>query len=293
MKAAPFDYHRPASLSEAARLLRELDDARLIAGGQSLVPMLNLRVAQPAHLVDLSAIASLAGVEDIGDRLVIGAMTTQRALERSALIAAHCPLISAALRHVGHQQTRNRGTIGGSLCHMDPAAELPVAAAALEAELTIYGSAGERMIPFADLPGGYLSTTLAADEILTKISIPKAAAGSVCAFQEFARRHGDFAIVSVAATLDVGSDGTVTRARIALGGIAAAPVRAFAAEQALVGTPFSAQTCAQALATLEALECDGDAVNPPAYRRRLARVLTERALNAAARDRNEVAHERA
>jgi carbon-monoxide dehydrogenase medium subunit len=283
MKAAPFDYHRPTSLAEALALLRDLEDARPLAGGQSLGPMMNLRVAQPAHLIDLAGVPDLAGVEESDDCVKVGAMTTQRALERSPVIARHCPLVREALNYVGHQQTRNRGTLGGSLCHLDPAAELPLAAAALDAQLTIAGPAGARVIPFAQFSTGYLSTSLDEDEILTSVVFPKTPPTAVCAFEEFARRHGDFAIAAVGVSLDFSPDGRIADARIALGGIGAAPVRARDAEAALTGRAFDAASQADALGCLAGLDCDGDAVNPAAYRRHLVRVLTERAFAACAR----------
>jgi len=281
MKAAAFDYHRPATLAEAVRLLGELEDARPIAGGQSLGPMMNLRIAQPAHLIDLASLPELVGVEDVEEFIRVGAMTTQRTLERSPLIARFCPLISEALRFVGHQQTRNRGTLGGSLCHLDPAAELPLVALALDARLSIAGPAGLRDMPFAHLPAGYLATTLAQDEIVTHVSFPKAPATTICAFEEFARRHGDFAIVAVAVVLDLAQSGGVAQARIALGGIGAAPLRASRAERALTGAPLDPAHIAQALDALSDLEIAGDHLYPADYRRHLARVLTERALSAA------------
>jgi carbon-monoxide dehydrogenase medium subunit len=278
MKAGAFDYHRPTSLAEAVRLLGALEDARPIAGGQSLGPMMNLRVAQPAHLVDLAGLPELVGVEESEGYIRIGAMTTQRALERSPLVARFCPLISAALRFVGHQQTRNRGTLGGSLCHLDPAAELPLVALALDARLTIAGPEGSREMPFADLPAGYLATTLAQDEIVTHVSFPKASPISLYAFNEFARRHGDFAIVAVAVVLDMAPAGAVAHARIALGGIDAAPVRASRAEAALIGAPPDPGRIAQALDALSDFEFVGDHLYTAEYRRHLARVLTERAI---------------
>jgi carbon-monoxide dehydrogenase medium subunit len=243
--------------------------------------MMNLRIAQPAHLIDLASLPELVGVEEVEGFIRVGAMTTQRTLERSPLIARFCPLISEALRFVGHQQTRNRGTLGGSLCHLDPAAELPLVALALDARLSIAGSAGLRDMPFAHLPAGYLATTLAQDEIVTHVSFPKAPATTICAFEEFARRHGDFAIVAVAVVLDLAQSGGVAQARIALGGIGAAPVRASRAERALTGAPLDRAHIAQALDALSDLEIAGDHLYPADYRRHLARVLTERALSAA------------
>lgn len=282
MKPVPFAYHAPDSLAEAIRLLATLDDARVLAGGQSLVPMLNLRAATPSHLIDLGRVAGLAGITETSTTLRIGAMTTQRALERSDLVRRQCPLLHAAVLHVGHQQTRNRGTIGGSLCHLDPGAELPVAAAALEATLTAESPRGARTLPFADFPAGYLSTTLAPDEILTAIDVPKARTGEGCAFLEFNRRPADFAVVSVAVMLALDGDG-IRAARIAVGGIGAAPVRLGDAEAALAGRAADDATFAGAARFAAALPCEGDVVNPAEYRRGLAGVLVRRALAQAAR----------
>src|SRR3984885_11030961 len=197
MKAPPFRYHRPSTLAETVRLLATLENARVIAGGQSLMPMMSFRIVAPDHLIDLGGIAEIIGVTESEHLLNIGAMTTQRALERSGVVARGCPLVTAALRHVGHLQTRNRGTIGGSLCHLDPGAELPVAAAALNAVLIAVGRSGERRIPFAEFSVGLLSNALSPDELLARIDLPKAAPRTGTAFVEFNRRPADFAVVSV------------------------------------------------------------------------------------------------
>jgi carbon-monoxide dehydrogenase medium subunit len=280
MKPAPFEYHAPSSVHEAIGLLRTLDNARVLAGGQSLVPMLNLRAATPSHLIDLGKVEGLSGIRETATGIRIGAMTTQRTIERSELIRARCPLLGEAVSHVGHQQTRNRGTIGGSLCHLDPGAELPVAAAALEATLTIEGPRGARTLPFGDFPAGYLTTVLEADEILTGIEIRKSAAGEGYAFMEFNQRPADFAVVSVAVLLAFeGAD--IRSARIAVGGIGYAPVRLVAAEAELIGKTVDAFDKAVTIAA--ALPCEGDEVSPADFRQHLAGVLVGRALKKAAR----------
>lgn len=281
MKPSPFTYHAPSTLDEALALVATLDNARVLAGGQSLVPMLNLRVAQPDHLIDLGRIAELTGLEDTPAGLRIGAMTTQRTIERSAAVRQSCPLLIDALRHVGHQQTRNRGTIGGSLCHLDPSAELPVAACALDPILTIASRAGRRQIPFSEFPAGYLTSQLEPDEILVRIDFGQASPGTGTAFEEFARRPADFAIVSVAAMVTTDVDGTVSEVRIAVGGIDASPVRLDAAEAMLTGRPADAARIKEAAAIATALPADGDLNNPAEYRQELAGVLTERALTKA------------
>ena len=284
MKTAPFRYHRPSSLAEAVGLLASLENARVIAGGQSLMPMMNFRLVTPDHLIDLGGLAEIIGVTERKGTLSIGAMTTQRTLERSEIMARDCPLITAALRHVGHQQTRNRGTIGGSLCHLDPGAELPVAAAALDAVLVAVGPDGERPIPFAEFSGGLLTNTLLPDELLARIELPKALPRTGAAFLEFNRRPADFAVVSVAASLALDAAGRIIRIVIAVGGSFEAPVRLRAIEAASIGRKPEQALFEQAAREAEALECVGDDVYPAEYRRELAGVLVGRALAAAFAD---------
>jgi carbon-monoxide dehydrogenase medium subunit len=286
MKPAPFAYHAPASIAEATQLLTTLPDSRPLAGGQSLVPMLNLRAATPSHLIDLAGIAELRGIDHRGPHLRIGAMTTQRDVERSALVRRYCPLLAEAVDYIGHQQTRNRGTIGGSLCHLDPGAELPVAAAALEAVLIASGPDWSRRIPFDAFPAGYLSSTLETGEILTQIEFPECPPDEGFAFLEFNQRPADLAIVSVAVLLRFEMD-NVVRARIAVGGIDFAPVRLANVETGLVGNPLNAAALAEAEKAAAARACEGDVVNPPEFRAHIAGVLVRRALvKAAARARD-------
>ncbi len=281
MKPAPFEYHAPSSIGEAIKLLRTLPDARVLAGGQSLVPMLNLRAATPSDLIDLAKISDLKGIEETSSELRIGAMTTQRQIERSQLIRSHCPLLAEAVQHVGHQQTRNRGTIGGSLCHLDPAAELPIAAAALDATLTIEGPDGRRTLPFAQFPAGYLTTNLEPGEILTRIDIRKSAPDEGCAFMEFNQRPADFAVVSVAVLLTLELE-RIRAVRIAVGGISFAPLRLAEAETLLSGRTFGEDALDVAARIAGAVRCEGDDVSPPEFRQQLCRVLVREALKRAA-----------
>ena len=281
MKPVPFEYHAPSSIPDAIELLRTLPNARVLAGGQSLVPMLNLRAATPSHLIDIGTIADLCGIHETADCLHIGAMTTQRQIERSQVIRAHCPLLTETVSHVGHQQTRNRGTIGGSLCHLDPGAELPVAAAVLEVTLTVEGRNGRRELPFEKFPAGYLTTTLETDEILTQIEIRRAAPNEGYAFVEFNQRPADFAVVSVAVLLALDSK-RVSSARIAVGGIDFAPVRLVEAEAALAGAILDRDALDAAGGIARALACEGDEVSPSEFRQHLAGVLVRRALKTAA-----------
>jgi aerobic carbon-monoxide dehydrogenase medium subunit len=281
MKAPPFRYHRPSTIAEAVELLATLDNARVIAGGQSLMPMMNFRLVTPDDLIDLGGIEDLVGLTEGNDTLSIGAMTTQRTLERSEIVARRCPLITAALRHVGHQQTRNRGTIGGSLCHLDPGAELPVAAAALDAVLIAVGRSGERRIPFAEFSVGLLSNALSSGELLARIELPKGSPRTGIAFVEFNRRPADFAVVSVAASLALDAVGRIAQAVVAIGGSFEAPVRLRASETASVGQRPEPALFDAAAREAEAIECVGDDVYPAEYRQELAGVLVRRALDSA------------
>ena len=281
MKAPAFRYHRPSTIGEAIDLLRTCGDARVLAGGQSLMPMLNLRVASPEHLIDLAGIPELSGICESEGELVLGAMTTQRAIERSPLVATAAPLLAEAVAHIGHQQTRNRGTIGGSLCHLDPGAELPVVAAALDATLVAIGSSGSREIAFPDFAAGYLTSSLASDEILTVVRLPKAPVRTGTAFVEFNRRPADFAIVSVAVSLTAGEDGRITHAAIALGGSFEAPVRLSAVEAGFLGRLPDEKFFAAAADVASTLPCNGDDLYPAEYRQDLAGTLVRRALSRA------------
>lgn len=281
MKPGPFTYHDPGTSEEVVALLGSHEDAKLLAGGQSLMPMLNMRFVIPDHVIDLNGVAGLAGIADTGSALEIGAMTRQRDLMRDAAVAAKAPVVPEALSFVGHFQTRNRGTVGGSLCHLDPAAELPCLMTAYDAVLTAEGPDGAREIPFAEWPLAYMMPTLGPDELLTKIVMPYWTEPHGAAFTEFARRHGDFAIVSVAALLAV-SGGSITRAAIAVGGADVKPVRLAEAEAALVGQAPGAEAFRGAAEIARKIEALSDAYVSGAYRQRLAATLTERALAKAA-----------
>ncbi|MDB5649643.1 MAG: molybdopterin dehydrogenase [Hyphomicrobiales bacterium] len=267
-----------------------LENARVLAGGQSLMPMMNLRVAGPDHLVDLGRIAELNGIAEDEHGLRIGAMTSQRAIEKSLLVATICPLLAEAIAHVGHQQTRNRGTIGGSLCHLDPGAELPVVAAALDIMLTAAGPTGSREIAFRDFPADYLTSSLEPEEILTHIHVPRQPPRSGSAFLEFNRRPADFAILSVATTLTLDEAGRIARVAIAVGGASYRPMRLDAAEAALTGQLPNAEALADAAAIAGTLPCDGDDLYPADYKQDLCAVLVRRTLTIAASRAQENAH---
>jgi carbon-monoxide dehydrogenase medium subunit len=281
MKPPAFQYHDPKTLAEAVGLLGKLDNAKLLAGGQSLMPMLNMRFVLPDHVIDLNRVEGMAGIKEAGGALVIGAMTRQRDLEFSDLIKAKCPLLHQAIMHIGHRQTRNRGTIGGSLCHLDPAAELVSVAAAHDATVTVAGPNGTREIAFADFPAGYLTPAIELNEIVTTIRIPLWPAGHKAAFVEFSRRHGDFAIVSAAALLQI-DGGKISRASVTVGGVAVAPVRAGEVETAITGQAPSAELFAQACESCRSFEAMADIHASSDYRQHLAAVLSRRALEKAA-----------
>jgi len=283
MKPAPFDYHAPRQLKEAAELLAKLPNAKVLAGGQSLVPMMNFRYLIVDHLVDLGGLDELRGIA-VGDGLLrIGAMTSQRDLESSADVARHCPLMAEALRHVGHRQTRNRGTIGGSLAHADPAAELPAVCAAYDATIHAASVRGIRQIPFREFGTGFMTTALAPDEMIAAVDLPIWRLGHGHGFHEFARRQGDFAIAGAAALLDIGADNVVRRAVLALFGVTASPLRVEAAEARLTGQPLDAGAIRAAAAAAWLIEPISDIHAGGEYRRHLAQVLSSRALNDAAR----------
>lgn len=282
MKPPPFSYHAPASVNDAVSLLATLENARVLAGGQSLVPMLNMRFATPDHVIDINRIPELSGISVAGDHVVIGAMTRQRELEFSADIREHLPLMHEALGFVGHRQTRNRGTIGGSLCHLDPAAELPCVAAAYDAIVEVVSEAGARDIPFREFPLGYLTPALEPGEMARAIRFPLWRKSAGFAFVEFARRHGDFAVVSVAALLQTNAEGMIERASLTLGGVGSGPMRMFDVESGLAGERLTPETIEAAAQACGAVEVDDDPYTPAHYRKHLCRTLAVRALETAA-----------
>jgi len=282
MKPAPFTYHAPASLPEALGLVATLDNAKLLAGGQSLMPMMNFRFVQPDHVIDLNTLPGLAAIERRGERLFIGAMARQRDVERSALVKDTCPIIPEAYRQVSHTQVRNRGTYGGSLCHNDPASEQPCFTAALDGVIEVASQRGTREIAASAFSQGFMSTALAADEIMTGATLAIWPKGHGHAFIEYSRRHGDFAIVGVAALMTRDANGRISRLSITLCGIAAGPVRLGAAEQELTGQAAGTAQFERAGEIARGLDALEDAHVTADYRQHLAGVLTRRALAAAA-----------
>jgi carbon-monoxide dehydrogenase medium subunit len=282
MKPAPFDYLAPRSLEEALAALAEADgETKILAGGQSLVPLLNFRLATPHRLVDLNRVPGLSYIRPQDSGFAIGAMTRQQALERDANIAAGVPLLSQAMPWVGHLAIRTRGTLGGSLAHADPAAELPAVAVCLDARLTVVSPRGQRSLSAEEFFVDYLTTRLEPDEILVEAWFPGVKPNTGQVWLEFARRHGDFALAGVGVSLTL-NDEQITEARIALTGVAAIPVRATQAEQALVGGPLAERLEAAVEAVRASLDPPADIHASSEYRVHLAGVLTERALRAAA-----------
>ena len=281
MKPPLFSYHDPRTIGDVVELLARLDNAKLLAGGQSLMPMLNMRFVLPDHVIDLNRVEGLSFIRDVDGALEIGGMTRQRDLEFSELVAKRFPLMHEAIQSIGHRQTRNRGTIGGSLCHLDPSAELVSCAMTLDAVVVVAGPTGEREIAFKDFPVGYLTSAVEPHEVLTAIRFTAWPAKHGYAFVEFARRHGDFAIVSAAALLWVDDAGKITRAAVTLGGMGTGPVRASELEAALIGQAPDVEFLRQACESCRRFEALDDVHAPASYRQHLATVMSRRALEKA------------
>jgi aerobic carbon-monoxide dehydrogenase medium subunit len=283
VKPPPFEYVAATSLEEAVAALGEHgDEAKLLAGGQSLVPLLAFRLARPGVLVDLNGVGGLDRLELAGDALVVGAMARQRDVELLPGLRERCELIPEAIELVGHVAIRNRGTVGGSLAHADPAAEWPALAVLLDAELELVGPSGRRTVAARDFFLSYFTTVLEPDEVLTEIRLPLPNGRSGSCFVELSRRHGDFALAGVGALVTLAGDGTAAEVRLGLIGVGDRPVRPAAAEQALRGrVPDEGAIAAAAEAVAGEIEPTGDIHASEEYRRHLATVLTRRALAAA------------
>jgi carbon-monoxide dehydrogenase medium subunit len=282
MKLSPVDYEAPGTVAEALDLLAEHgDEASVLAGGQSLIPLLALRLAQPAVLIDINGVAGLSGVSTTDGWVTIGATTREYMAEESATIAESVPLLAAALPLIGHEAIRSRGTVGGSLAHADPAAELPAVARALNAEFVVRGPSGERVVPAAEWFEGYLTTSRGPDELLTEVRFLAARPGTGTSFQEVARRHGDFAMVGLATSVTL-NVGTITDARLAFAGVSDVPARATAAEELLEGERPTAELFDEA-ARVAAADIDppSDLHGSAEYRKKVAAALVRRGLREA------------
>jgi aerobic carbon-monoxide dehydrogenase medium subunit len=283
VKNPPFEYHCPGSLNEAVTLLAELgDDAKILAGGQSLLPVMALRLGTPPHIIDIGGLTELADITVGSDGVTIGATVRHRAAETSDDIARHAPLVAAALPHVGHRAIRTRGTILGSIAHADPAAEMPAVCLATGATMVARSVDGEREIAAADFFEGYLTTVLHDNEILTHVRFPAWPATAGAAVVEISRRHGDYALVGLACKVDV-TEGEITSAALSFLGVSGTPVRVTKAEQSLVGKPPGDTVFATAADIVTATLKPGDDIHATAnYRRHIAGVLTRRGLAEAA-----------
>jgi CO/xanthine dehydrogenase FAD-binding subunit len=282
LKAAGFEYYRPRTVDEALSLLREAgEDGKILAGGQSLMPLMNFRLAQPRHLIDINFIGGLDYVREENESIRIGCLARQSRVLNDTIVRQRCPLLAQALTYVGYEQIRNRGTVCGSLAHADPAAELPAALLALDGAVTVANAAGRREIPAREFFRSYLTTALGSDEMVLEASIPAQPARAGSSFVEFARRFGDFAIVGVAALLAADGD-EIAEARIALTGVGDKPWRDRRIDEAMIGKKASADLFGEIAAEIAGrIGPISDIHAGESYRRSLAGVLTRRALTEA------------
>jgi aerobic carbon-monoxide dehydrogenase medium subunit len=280
MKAAPFTLHRPTTTSEAVNLLSTLDNARVLAGGQTLMPMLAMRYVFVDHLIDLNAIAGLGEITVRDGELCIGALVRQRDLELSPVAREHAPIVCETLELVGHVQTRNRGTFVGSICNLDPASEQPALASLFDATLVVLGPSGTRTIDFVDFSLGFMTTALAPDEIVTEVRLKLWNRPHGYAFEEFARRHGDFAIVGTGVMVALGAGGVVDRVAAVLCGVGGVPLR-LALDAVLLGQRASDALIVAAAELAGRVDAIEDTSAKSGYRQHLARTLVERALRRA------------
>ncbi|HAA92453.1 MAG: molybdopterin dehydrogenase [Rhodospirillaceae bacterium] len=285
VKPPVFNYHRPETLAEALELLANLDDAKILAGGQSLMPMMNFRYVMPEDVVDINRIGELAEINSTSDGLVFGAMVRHNQAKESPLVAERCPLIAYGMEFVAHVQIRNRGTIGGSLSHLDPSAEWPALLAAYDAVLQVQSKSGGRDVPILEWSQGFMTPNLQEGEMLTGISVPSWPAGHTYGFAELARRKGDFALAGAAALLHFDGD-RIARAAIALTGVDTGPVRLAEAEESLVGNVPSDNLFQDAASQASSVAGIDDVHASAAYRQKIAVVMARRALEEALARKN-------
>ncbi|HVD92162.1 MAG TPA: xanthine dehydrogenase family protein subunit M [Vicinamibacterales bacterium] len=283
MFAAAFDYYRAGSIAEAHKLLREHPDARLLAGGHSLIPLMKMRLAMPAALVDIGRIASLKGITARGASLRIGSLTTHAELASSPVLQSACPMLAEAAGLIGDSQVRNMGTIGGNIAHADPASDLPAVLLALDATIHAAGPNGERAIPIAGFFQGMMTTALGPDEILTAIDVPAKQAGQGMAYVKFRHPASGYAVLGAAAVVSV-ADGACTSARVAIGGLLPAPVRCGDVERTLEKQRISSESLARAASQVRRVLNDdvmGDIFASVDYRKAMAPIYVTRALTSA------------
>ena len=282
MYPAAFEYHAPGSVQEALGLLGKLDDAKILAGGHSLVPMMKLRLAQPKHLIDLRKVPGLSGIKEDGSTIAIGAMTTHWDVESSKLLQAKCPVVSDTAKIIGDPAVRNKGTIGGSLAHADPAADMPATVIALGAEFVCQGAKNKRTVKVDDWFQGLMATALGEDELLVEIRVPVLAAGTGSAYMKFAHPASRFAIVGAAAVITVDKQGTCTKAGVGITGAGTKAVRAKGVEAGLVGKRLDAATIEAAAAkAADGVDVQADLQGSVEYKSHLCRVFARRAVEAA------------
>jgi len=284
MYPAAFEYHTPGSVQEALGLLGKLDDAKILAGGHSLVPMMKLRLAQPKHLIDLRKVPGLGGIKEDGNTIVIGAMTTHWEVESSKLLQAKCPVLSDTAKIIGDPAVRNKGTIGGSLAHADPAADMPATVIALGAEFVCQGAKNKRTVKVDEWFQGLMATALGEDELLVEIRVPALTPGTGSAYMKFAHPASRFAIVGAAAVITVDKQGTCTKAGVGITGAGTKAVRAKGVEAGLVGKRLDAATIeAAAQKAAEGVDVQADLQGSVEYKSHLCRVFARRAIEAAAK----------
>lgn len=284
MKIPQFVYHRPGSVQEALGLLAELgDEAKVLAGGQSLVPLMALRLSRPRHVIDIGGLSDLGSIGGAEGKVRVGAVVRHAEVEGSELVRRAVPLVAEAMPHIGHRAIRSRGTACGSLAHGDPAAELPAVSVALGAEMVLWSGRGERVVAAEDFFNGYLTTATEPDELLVEWRVPVLASTAGWAVDEVSRRHGDFALLGCAAVIDADREGRVGSASLAFFGAGGTPVRVTEAEQVLIGHAPGDEVFAEAAEMVKkALDPPGDLHASAAHRRQLGAVLTRRCLRRAA-----------
>lgn len=284
MKPPVFEYHRPESLREALELLATLSDVKILAGGQSLMPMMNFRYVMPEHIIDINRLKELAEIKRVPNGLKFGAMARHDQAKKSEIVLEHCPLIAAGMEYVAHAQIRNRGTIGGSMAHLDPSAEWPALLAVHDATLHVQSSSSERDVPILEWSQGFMAPNLAEDEMLTDITVATWPAKHVYGFAELARRKGDFALAGAAVLLDFDGE-VISRAALALMGVEVGPVRMIDAENLLVGEMPSDELFREAAEHATAVAGIDDVHASASYRKKVAVVMARRALEQASNRR--------
>ena len=281
MKPAPFKYHDPKTLSELVELMSNLEDAKILAGGQSLMPMMNMRYVTPEDVIDINGVTELDFIRLENDHLTIGSMTRQKDILSNQEIFDTAPIFKEALNHVGHIQTRSRGTIGGSLCHLDPSAEIPALASLYDASLTVVNRQGSREIPIDEWVLAYMMPSISEEEILTSISIPVWKNPHGYAFIEFARRHGDFAVCGAGTLVEIDVNDIISKVAIVVAGVDVKPLRLSTLESDLIGKKAAKDTLEYAYSSAKKIEAISDVYFSTQYRQRLAGTMVKRSLEVA------------